>query len=87
MGLLAQALTQTYTRLQGDSTSDGLCVYQELVEVRGHPRCQCLLSMALIPHGPPPFFLKILFYFIYVNTLLHPSGTPEEGIRSQYRWL
>jgi len=31
------------------------------------------------------FFLKI--YLLYISTLLLSSDTPEEGIRSHYRWL
>ena len=34
------------------------------------------------------FFLKDLFiYFMYVNTLLLSSDTPEEGVRSHNGWL
>jgi hypothetical protein len=34
------------------------------------------------------FLYKLLFiYFIYVSTLSLSSCTPEEGIRSHYRWL
>jgi hypothetical protein len=31
-------------------------------------------------------FFKNVFIFVYVNTLLLSSVTPEEGIRSHYRW-
>jgi hypothetical protein len=38
-----------------------------------------------------PFFFNFYFYlfifFIYMNTLELSSDTPEEGIRSHYRWL
>ena len=34
------------------------------------------------------YFLKDLFiYFMYMRTLSLSSVTPEEGIRSHYRWL
>ena len=34
------------------------------------------------------FFLSLLkIYFIYISTLSLSSDTPEEGIRSLYRWL
>ena len=33
------------------------------------------------------FLIKGLFIFICVCTLLLSSDTPEEGIRSHYRWL
>jgi hypothetical protein len=33
------------------------------------------------------FFLHIFIYFIYLNTLSLFSDTPEEGIRSHYKWL
>ena len=35
-----------------------------------------------------PFILKDPFiYFMYMSTLLLPSDTPGEAIRSNYRWL
>jgi hypothetical protein len=33
------------------------------------------------------FFLRFIFYFMYMSTPLLSSDTPEEGIRSHYRWL
>jgi len=33
------------------------------------------------------FFLKIYLFILYMSTLSPSSDTPEEGIRSHYRWL
>jgi hypothetical protein len=30
---------------------------------------------------------KILFYFMYMSTLLLSSDTPEQGVGFHYRWL
>jgi hypothetical protein len=32
-------------------------------------------------------FFKKRIYFMYVSTLSMSSDTPEEGVRSHYRWL
>ena len=33
------------------------------------------------------FFLELFLYFMYISSLYLPSGAPEEGIWSHYRWL
>jgi hypothetical protein len=38
-------------------------------------------------NAPQTFFLKRVIYFMYVSTLSLSSDTPEEGIRSHYRWF
>lgn len=37
--------------------------------------------------GNPNPFLKRFIYFMYMSTLWLSSDTPEEGVRSHYRWL
>ena len=37
------------------------------------------------PLSPSKIYLFV--NFVYVSTLLLSSGTPEEGVRSHYRWL
>jgi hypothetical protein len=32
-------------------------------------------------------FLNIYLFYVYMNTLSLSSDTPEEGIRSHYRWF
>jgi hypothetical protein len=47
-----------------------------------------VLGLKACATTPGLTFLKkdLLLLLFNVNTLSHSSGTPEEGIRSHYRW-
>jgi len=50
---------------------------------------RCCISNGCLDLLCRPFFFFFLrfIYFMYVSTLELSSDTPEEGIRSHYRWL
>jgi hypothetical protein len=47
--------------------------------------CECLFCLFVTISGF--IFYDVFIYFIYVSMLLLCSDTPEEGVRSHYRWL
>jgi len=47
----------------------------------------CFLPPSPSPSLPLFFFFFLKIYLLYITTLLLSSDTPEEGIRSHYRWL
>jgi hypothetical protein len=57
-------------------------------EVRGEWRWgEMLTTKPLAMRLDFYFFFLRLIYFIHTSTLQLSSDTPEEGIRSHYRWL